>query len=165
MGGSDHCTIANNTLYQNDSTKSGSGEFSINYHTTNNVFENNIVYANDQGLMIGNTIRTGNGPGVSINYNLYYSTVGDSNAQWIWNNRSYNGLAAFVRATKNDLNSQFADPDFLDASTGNFHLSSSSPALKAGLVLSSSIVGTEDLDGNPRVLNNTIDLGCYEMPQ
>ena len=81
VGGSDHCTIVNNTLYMNDSTRSGSGEFSINYHTTNNLFENNIVYANDQGLMIGNTIQTGNGPGVSTNYNLYYSTVGNSNAQ------------------------------------------------------------------------------------
>jgi hypothetical protein len=115
-------------------------------------------------LLIGNTIRTASGPGVSTNYNLYYSTVGNSNAQWIWNNHTYNGLAAFVRATQNDLNSQFADPDFLDSSTGNFHLSSSSPALKKGLVLGSSVVGTADLDGSPLVLNDTIDLGCYEMP-
>jgi hypothetical protein len=149
----------------NDSTQSGSGEFSINYHTTNNLFENNIVYSNDQGLMIGNTIRTASGPGVSTNYNLYYSTVGNSKAQWIWNNHTYKGLAAFVEATQDDLNSQFADPDFVDLSTDNFRLSSASPALKKGLLLSSSIVGTTDLDGNPRILNNTIDLGCYEMPQ
>jgi hypothetical protein len=63
------------------------------------------------------------------------------------------------------LNFQFANPDFVEAATNNFHLTSSSPALKKGLLLSSSIVGTEDLDGNPRVLNGTIDLGCYEMPQ
>ena len=165
VGGSDHCTIVNNTLYLNDSTQSGSGEFCINWHTTNNVFENNIVFANGQALLIGNTIQTTTGPGVTVNYNLYYSTVGNSNSQWIWNNHTYNGLAAFVRATQDDLNSQFANPDFVDSATNNFHLASSSPALKKGLVLSSSIVGTEDLDGNPRVLNGTIDLGCYEMPQ
>lgn len=165
VGGSDHCTIVNNTLYMNDSTQSGSGEFSINYHTTNNLFENNIVYSNDQGLMIGNSIRTASGPGVLTNYNLYYSTVGNSKAQWIWNNHTYKGLAAFVEATQDDLNSQFVDPDFVDLSTDNFRLSSASPALKKGLLLSSSIVGTTDLDGNPRILNNTIDLGCYEMPQ
>jgi hypothetical protein len=165
VGGSDHCTIVNNSLYMNDSTQSGSGEFSINYHTTNNLFENNIVYSNDQGLMIGNSIRTASGPGVLTNYNLYYSTVGNSKAQWIWNNHTYKGLAAFVEATQDDLNSQFADPDFVDLSTDNFRLSSASPALKKGLLLSSSIVGTTDLDGNPRILNNTIDLGCYEMPQ
>jgi hypothetical protein len=165
VGGTDHCTIVNNTLYLNDSTQSGSGEFSINYHTTNNVFENNILFANAQGLLIGNTIQTANGPGVSANYNLYYSTVGNTNSQWIWNNHTYNGLPAFVRATQNDLNSQFANPDFVDAATNNFHLTSSSPALKKGMLLSSSIVGTQDLDGNPRVLNGTIDVGCYEMPQ
>jgi hypothetical protein len=165
VGGTDHCTIVNNTLYMNDSTQSGSGEFAINYHTTNNVFEKNVVFANDQGLLIGNTIQTATGPGVSTNYNLYYSTLGNTNSQWIWNNHTYNGLDAFVRATQNDLNSQFANPDFVDAATSNFHLTSSSPALKKGLLLSSSIVGTEDLDGNPRVLNGTIDLGCYEMPQ
>ena len=128
-------------------------------------FENNVVFANDQGLLIGKTIQTATGPGASANYNVYYSTVGNTNSQWIWNNHTYTGLAAFVRATQNDLNSQFANPDFVDAATNNFHLTSSSPALKKGLVLSSSIVGTEDLDGNPRVLNGTIDLGCYEMPQ
>lgn len=165
VGGSDHCTIVNNTLYLNDSTKSGSGEFSINYHTSNDVFENNLVFANNQGLLIGNTFRTATGPGVSTNYNLYYSTVGSTNSQWIWNNHTYKGLAAFVKATQNDFNSQFADPDFVDPTTSNFHLTASSPALKKGLVLDSSIVGTEDLDGNPRVLNDTIDLGCYEMPQ
>jgi Protein of unknown function (DUF1565) len=109
VGGTDHCTIVNNTLYMNDSTRSGSGEFSINYHTTNNVFENNVVYSNDQGLIIGNTIRTASGPGVSTNYNLYFWTASNSNARWIWNNHTYKGLTAFVQATQNDLNSQFAD--------------------------------------------------------
>jgi hypothetical protein len=63
------------------------------------------------------------------------------------------------------LERTFANPDFVDAATNNFHLTASSPALKKGLLLSSSIVGAEDLDGSPRVLNGTIDLGCYEMPQ
>jgi hypothetical protein len=119
------CTIVNNTLYLNDSTESGSGEFAINYHTTNKVFENNILFANAQGLLIGNTIQTATGPRVSVNTTFIIPLFGNTNSQWIWNNHTYNGLAAFVRATQNDLNSQFADPDFVDAATNNFHLTSS----------------------------------------
>jgi len=48
VGGSDHITIVNNTLYKNDGKNTGSGEFQIQYHATNNVFKNNIVYAGAQ---------------------------------------------------------------------------------------------------------------------
>src|SRR5207253_504005 len=54
VGGTDHCTIVNNTLFQNDTKNTGSGEFQIQYYATNNVFKNNIVYASSQGLFINN---------------------------------------------------------------------------------------------------------------
>jgi hypothetical protein len=49
VGGTDHCTIVNNTLYANDTNNTGSGEFQAQYYATNNIFENNIVYATSQG--------------------------------------------------------------------------------------------------------------------
>ena len=48
-GGSTDITIVNNSLYDNDTKKTGSGEFQIQYRATGIVFENNIVYAGARG--------------------------------------------------------------------------------------------------------------------
>ena len=54
-GGTDHCTIVNNTLYDNDMKQTGSGEFQVQYYATNNVFKDNIVYASaSQDLFFNN---------------------------------------------------------------------------------------------------------------
>jgi len=161
-GGTDHCTIANNTFYMNDTTLSGGGEFLIQYRTTNCLFTNNILVANNQGLFLSNNIQTPNGPGVSLDYNLYYSAVGDSNAGWLWNNSDFYGLAAFVRGTNNDIHSTFAYPKFVSPAKKDFHLASDSPGLGKGKMLDSSIIGLLDLNSNPRTRNGKVDIGCYE---
>ena len=50
-GGTDHCNVVGNTLYNNDGQKTGSGEFQIQFNATNNIFENNILYAGAQRLL------------------------------------------------------------------------------------------------------------------
>jgi len=50
--GSTNITIVNNSLYDNDTQKTGSGEFQIQYRATGILFENNIVYAGAQGLFL-----------------------------------------------------------------------------------------------------------------
>jgi hypothetical protein len=40
-----HSTVVNNTLYENDTSATGSGEFQMQWNMADNVFENNIVYA------------------------------------------------------------------------------------------------------------------------
>jgi hypothetical protein len=54
VGGTDHCTILNNTLYADDTKNTGTGEFQIQYYATNNMFKNNILYATIQGLLVNN---------------------------------------------------------------------------------------------------------------
>ena len=61
----------NNSLYDNDTQKTGSGEFQIQYRATGIVFENNIVDAGAQGLFIHGYVA---GSGVTANYNDYYTT-------------------------------------------------------------------------------------------
>jgi hypothetical protein len=53
------------------------------------------------------------------------------------------------------------DPQFADATNGNFHLASTSPCLATG-VAQSWMTGAQDLDGNPRTVNGAVDLGAYE---
>ena len=44
-GRTDHCTVVNNTLYDNDTSGTGSGEFQMQWNMADNIFANNIVYA------------------------------------------------------------------------------------------------------------------------
>ena len=53
------------------------------------------------------------------------------------------------------------DPQFVSAASGNFRLLSISPCLNAGTNLL-WMTGALDLDGNPRVMENTVDIGAYE---
>jgi hypothetical protein len=51
-------------------------------------------------------------------------------------------------------------PLFVDYAGGNLRLQSSSPCINAGN--NSYVTGTTDLDGNPRIVAGTVDLGAHE---
>jgi hypothetical protein len=53
-----------------------------------------------------------------------------------------------------------ADPVFVDAANGNYRLQTNSPCINTGD--SSSAVGGTDLDGRPRLIGGTADIGAYE---
>jgi len=44
-GHTNHSTVVNNTLYDNDTSGTGSGEFQMQWNMEDNIFTNNIVYA------------------------------------------------------------------------------------------------------------------------
>ncbi|MBV8549782.1 MAG: right-handed parallel beta-helix repeat-containing protein [Acidobacteriaceae bacterium] len=161
VGGTDHCTIVNNTLFENDTQNTGSGELQIQYAATNNVFENNILYANAQNLFV-NDYTTASASPAALDYNLYFSEAGESSGQWTWNGQSYTGLANFQKASGHDSHTKFADPQFVSLTTPDLHIDSSSPAVGAGTNLGASVVGTMDFAGNPRVQGTSIDVGAYE---
>ncbi len=53
-GRTEHCTVVNNTLYDNDTSGTGSGEFQMQWNMANNIFENNIVHAGPRCLIAVN---------------------------------------------------------------------------------------------------------------
>ncbi|HTR27227.1 MAG TPA: choice-of-anchor Q domain-containing protein [Terriglobales bacterium] len=162
VGGSDNITIVNNTLYENDSKRTGSGEFQIQYHATNNIFMNNIVYSGKQGLLVNNFTNSEPDP-ASLDYNLYYSAGTAKKTTFVWEHKSYAGFSAYAAATGNDAHSSYGDPLFLNGTTPDLRVQSSSPAVGSGINLGASVVGTLDFSGNPRVQGASIDIGAYEQ--
>ena len=61
-----------------------------------------------------------------------------------------------------DEGNQTVDPKFHDPENGDFRLSADSPALDAGTNEAVTDLDATDLDGNPRILNGTVDIGAYE---
>ena len=160
VGGTDHCTIVNNTLFQNDTKNTGSGEFQIQYYATNNVFKNNIVYASSQGLFINNYTNSEPDP-ADVDYNLYYSSLNSTMADFIWNGTNDTGFSTYQSTTGKDSHSQYLDPQFLSLTTPNLQIQPTSPAVNAGINLGPTVVGTLDFAGNPRVQGSNIDIGAY----
>ena len=163
VGGTDHCTVANNTLYGNDTSQSGTGEFQIQFHATGNIFKNNIVYANAQGLLVNSFVNTTTAPAV-LDRNLYYTVNGLSAAEWIWNNNSITTLAAFRTASHGEANGLLANPTFASTTAQNLdmHLATGSPGIDSGSNLGLAIEGSWNFDGTARIAGGAIDRGAFE---
>jgi len=160
-GGTQDCVIANNTLYDNDTTQSGSGEFQIQYHAAGNVFYNNIVYANSQGLLV-NGFAPGTAP-AALDHNLYDSTAGASASQWIWSGKTYTTFTDYKAGSHSDAHGKFSYPAFVDQTTLDLKLTASSPALGLGENLGELEIGVSDYGGGTRVVDSRVDAGAYEF--
>jgi hypothetical protein len=161
-GHTEHSTVINNTLYENDTSATGTGEFQMQWNMADNVFENNIVNAGPRCLMTLNRSRLDrNHPPAMIDYNLYYCASGAKASKWAGVSDSVTGFDKYVEATGNDRHSRFLDPHFVSPAANDFHMQSDSPAIAAG-TLDGLRVGELDLDGLPRVHSGKIDIGCYE---
>jgi hypothetical protein len=155
----------NNTLWA-DGTHSGAvGELQIQYHATNNLIDNNIMYSNPTSYLIYDFTSNTSNP-ASLDYNLYYSTAGVAGSLWDWQAKSITGFAAYRTASGMDAHSGFADPQFvnLTSTPPNLDVLSTSPAINAGTNLGSSVVGILDYAGNPRVnAHGQINAGAHEQ--
>jgi hypothetical protein len=164
-GSTDHCSIVNNTLLQNDSTPDdGSGEFMINYFPPNvsgNIFENNIVMANGQGVLINSAFRN---PLVKLDYNLYYAPNGDpNNNTWVWKNVTYSSFSTYQSGSGNDIDSPFSNPFFVNQGALVLWLQQISFAVDGGVNLGTPVLGKLDLSGFSRFQGDLVDIGAYQQ--
>jgi hypothetical protein len=160
-GHTDHSTVVNNTLYENDTSATGSGEFQMQWNMADDIFANNIVYAGPRCLISLNKSQADKNPPTLIDHNLYYCASGAEASTWAGASATITGFKQYVQTTGSDRHSTFSDPLFVDPAGNDFHLRSDSPAFAAGTT-EGLPVGELDLDRSPRVKSGKIDIGCYQ---
>lgn len=157
-GGTERCAVVNNTLFENDTTRSGTGEVQLQFKCFDNAIANNVVAASDQGVFV--TSYTASNKRSTVDGNCYFAPAG-ARRLWVWRRREYTDFSRWREATGGDLHGLVADPLFVDAASFDLHLGADSPAWDAGV--SRPDVGQHDVDGQPRVAGPAVDIGADEV--
>ncbi len=158
-GRTKQCSFTGNTCYQNDVLKTGHGELWIQYAEDNEIL-NNIFYGNEQNVLLYS--ETGN-VNNTLNYNLWYTESGATNAKFVWNSQLYIGFGNYQNATGQDAESIFDNPAFTDAAQGDFHLETNSPAIDRGDSAYQPDSTEKDMDGDSRRVGSRVDIGADEL--
>ncbi len=171
-GGSCYGTLNNCTLSGNSAPNNGNGGGSC-YSTLNNcVLSGNSAFGGD-GWGGGSYYGTLNNCTLSENYGddgggSFCDTL--NNCIVYFNNDAGRGTANYAASAFNYscttpvpgmAGNIASDPQFVDAANGDFHLKAVSPCIDAGSNSYATNM-TTDLDGNPRIMNGTVDMGTYE---
>ncbi len=131
--------LVNNTITDNAAVTSGG--ILISASATADVY-NNIIW--------GNTATSAGSPSGDIGLASSGIKKGYFN--------TFHAIGGLWTTAGNNID---VDPLFIDATNNDFHLGAASLCLDAGLNTAPGIPAT-DADGNPRILNTTVDLGAYE---
>ncbi len=162
-GGTNNCYVVNNTIYQNNRdfgySNEVEGEIRLTENCNNNVINNNMIYPrSDRGVFINKQVAGGTNNVISNN--LYYS---EGLKIWRWDNIAYTDFNLWKAACGGDAGSSSGtDPQFVNAGAYDFRLKATSPAKNTGTVISATVNGVTDKDGQVRVVNNLISKGAYQ---
>jgi hypothetical protein len=171
-GGAAGCVLIGCYLKGNSATATGGG--SVSGILTNCVLANNRAGQHGGGsyaeklvncTLIGNSVTGTNpvfsGGGVG-NGSLAANCIVYFNSAPMGSNYSdapmvYSCTTPFISGAGNITNA----PLFIDPGNGDYRLMSESPCINAGK--NTYVRNTLDLDGNPRVVAGTVDIGAYEF--
>lgn len=160
-GSTENCVIVNNTLYNNFTQGDWGAELYIQFDTRNNIIKNNIIYANasKRYMESWSAVMTNN----VMDYNLFFASGGGTAGTWIWKGVTYSTFAAYQSGSTNDGHGLVgADPLLVNPTSGDLHISAGSPAINVGENLSSTQMGTTDIDAESRIRGGTVDIGADE---
>lgn len=156
--------LTGNTAHSVAGFTSGGGVW-----TSGSVLENCTVAYNSVTTQNGNI---GGGGGVTWGYNdqcenniIQFNNAGNGPDNWEVNQFSYpsfvnSAIGSYVPPT-NTLNCISADPLFVNPAAGDFHLQTASPCRDTG-TNETWMTGAMDLDGNPRIAGDIVDMGAFE---
>ena len=167
----ENCFVSNNSATNSDSN--GGGIFGFRGYIRNCLVINNFAKYNGGGLCI-EQCNAENCTVVSNSANHYgggtYCRGGMIQDSIIWNNTNdayfYYGSTNRYNCIENLTNLVNGiitnNPEFAYADTGNYQLVFFSPCINAGTNMDWMASAT-DLNGNPRIISNNVDMGCYEF--
>ena len=148
-GGVDSCMLNNCMVGDNTGVWGGGGAYSCVLNGCTIV--SNFAYGSSGGVescTLDNCIvYDNNREGSDNNYDTAYPS-------------SFNYCCTMPMPT-NGVGNITNDPAFVNLTNGDFHLQATSRCINAGN--NSSVVGSTDLDGNPRIMGGTVDMGAYEF--
>lgn len=154
--GSKNNVVVNNTIVQ---ASDGRWAINISDGSTGNTIYNNILYHSHAfrgSISIDAASLTGFTSDNNITTNKFSTDGGGTNMT----------LALWRTNTSQDQNSLIAAPAqlFINVSTSDYHLSSTSPAIDKGTTsLASQNAPIMDIEGLARPQNNLFDIGAYEF--
>lgn len=169
-GGVSSGTLYNCTLMENDAADAGGGAYSYSGDCTLN---NCLIVSNSTlGQLSG-----GGAYGCTLNNCTVVDNIGlgvlagyYNNCIIYYNDRNYYLNDKILNSFINCITTPLPSSDQpvcnvitnapLFANTNDFHLQPSSPCINSGN--NALAVGATDLDGNPRIIGGSVDLGCYE---
>lgn len=181
--------IVNNTIANNSNNIQDfyNGQMLISY-LRNSIIKNNIFYAGGHHKRLFSMSYKLTTSHLNFDHNIFYTTDfnNDSSVLISINAKTngqgefldYNDLISFTTATGHNQHAIFSNPYFVNSNTGSlnldFHVNAISPVVGFGEMIQESyqnpVFGDYtstglDLDTRDRVVNNTIDVGAYQMQE
>lgn len=145
--------IQNVTMTNNYTIAAGGGALQF-YNEARPVFENCIIWGND---WYGEHNAISDGSQIFVWGSdcapEFYNSILQGGYKEVHGN---SGIAVYDTATMLD-----SDPMFVDIQNRDFQLQAGSPAINSGSFDTAGIP-SKDLSGNPRIVGDRIDIGCYE---
>jgi parallel beta-helix repeat protein len=174
---SSSANIVANTIVHGNAASATMGVGILFAAGAGNVAYNNVVYGNAQGMGIDSALAIDN----RLLFNTVYGNrtdgifVGQSQNAIVADNIVYGnasmpqirtGPASSGTMLQTNLDDGMSDPKFVDASAGDFHLRSGSPAIGAGTAIAMDpdprVDLAHDFDRHARPIGSAPDLGAFE---
>ncbi|MFC2138446.1 right-handed parallel beta-helix repeat-containing protein, partial [Bacteroidota bacterium] len=172
--------IVGNVIYDNHTLNCDGGGISFNYTRYEYVIINNNTIINNSAKEYGGGVFIGRDARAILNNNIIWGNLANGNkdqvgfgyicGQTFFNNCAVeDSLAGFKgwesgieNATFNKIWSVY--PDFFNPDLNDYSLRNSSYYLDSGTVDTANMhLSAVDINGNPRIYNNTIDVGAFEF--